>query len=215
MPREVDHYVLAFEAPIGEHPQDIVTAISEEVEGGEDSGFISHEGEGYSWMLTQQCEGVQLDPRQRRAAAMLLTAFDGPGQDMLAVSKTLLEATRICPGLTCGSNGDVPGPSQLNRLAMLRTVYADLGTILEEAERDEHQKEQKTWFWWCGPSEDEFLWGRFTSKQAAADRGRTEAEVNGSASFFIIEARSAPGTADSDGTVEFIEQRNLEEILLD
>jgi len=91
--------ILNIDLPAGTSLPVALNAISFDMEDNdEDSGYVRTEGGDVSWRIRSPGDGVALDPRQREAAALLVTAFDMPVEAISACT-TCLEAADIMPGM--------------------------------------------------------------------------------------------------------------------
>lgn len=107
---------LDFDAPEELPVHELIEFISAEVARGDESGEIEDGTSGLlSWELSETRVGLEIDRRQRLAAAALLMAFDLP-QEMRAAAATMLEAASVCPGMTTGDMA--PMGSQGRRAAL-------------------------------------------------------------------------------------------------
>lgn len=78
-----------------------------------------------SWRLRQPGDGVEIDRRQRLAAAALLMGFDLP-QEMMAASVTMLEAADVCPGMTTGDLAPMGPQGRRQALKMARSLIDEM-----------------------------------------------------------------------------------------
>lgn len=122
---------LSFEIPENEDPMMVLSVISQEEH--DDMGHVELGGEFLSWHLTSEGEGIDLDRRQRLAAAMLIMAFDLP-QPMTEAAKTMMEAAALCPGLTTGEIGTMGKSQRLSHLNRARDLIDEMIAEIREAD---------------------------------------------------------------------------------
>lgn len=124
------HALLEFTVPEGAQPQEIIERVAVEVLDGIESGTMSdqHWQDDAEWRFTPNSEGASIDRRQRVAAAHLLMAFDLP-RDMEEAARAMLEASRVCDGLTTRDIGDM---GEHNRLRHLQRAYDLIGNMIAE-----------------------------------------------------------------------------------
>ena len=115
---------LVFEVPEGASPFDVLQAIAED-EDQDSSGYARVAGQDLSWRLRQPGDGVEIDRRQRLAAAALLMGFDLP-QEMMAASVTMLEAADVCPGMTTGDLAPMGPQGRRQALKMARSLIDEM-----------------------------------------------------------------------------------------
>lgn len=97
--------IVDVELPQGMSPRDAFRVMAEgAIPGDDDSGHVSTADGVVSWRSRSPGDGVDLDRRQREAAAELLMAFDLP-QPMSEAAITMLEAAMVLPGMRMGSLG--------------------------------------------------------------------------------------------------------------
>lgn len=70
--------------------------------------------------------------KQRRAAALLLCAIELPAE-VGAVTKVILQACKICPGLTTADMPSLQG--RQGRIDALTAVYNMVGELIQEAKQ--------------------------------------------------------------------------------
>jgi hypothetical protein len=103
--REDERIIISIDLPKGERLAAAVKSVARNMSEDEDdmedgSGFARSEaGNQIPWRVSRPADGVAIDPRQREAAALLLTAIDTPVEAM-AWCRSLMEATMINPGMT-------------------------------------------------------------------------------------------------------------------
>lgn len=121
-----ERIILNLDLPTGVSLPVALNAIAFDIEDNdEDSGYARTEGGDVSWRTRRPGEGVELDPRQRAAAAALLLAFDLP-VDMTTAAKTMLEAADMHPGLKVETMG------RGNRRAMLEKARGMIDEMLAD-----------------------------------------------------------------------------------
>jgi hypothetical protein len=97
--------IVDIELPEGLSPRDAFRVMADgAIPGDDDSGHVSTADGVVSWRSRAPGDGVELDRRQREAAAELLMAFDLP-QPMTEAAITMLEAATVLPGMKMGSLG--------------------------------------------------------------------------------------------------------------
>jgi len=94
---------------------DALQQIAQEVDEGNEDGHLRDDDRRLSWEIVDASDGVEIDRRQRLAAAALMMGFDLP-QEAMAASRSMLAAARLCPGMTTGDM--VPMGSQTRRHAL-------------------------------------------------------------------------------------------------
>ena len=77
-------------------------------------------------------DALTLDRRQQLAAAQLLMAFDLPAP-MAAASRQMIEAARVCPGLTMG---ELPNLGPGSRRACLAAARDLIDELIDEIDND-------------------------------------------------------------------------------
>lgn len=115
---------LTFDLPEGIEPHDVIAEIATNGDG-DDSGMVRIGGELVHWDISGTGGGLDIDRRQRLAAALLLMAFDLP-QEMRAASLTMLEAARLCPGLTTGEIGGMGGHQRVAMLERAKSLIEEM-----------------------------------------------------------------------------------------
>lgn len=105
---------LTFEVPADTDPYDILEQICDQVSMGEERGTIREGRQELDWDLSERYASVNIDQRQRLAAALLLMGFDLP-QEMTMFSASMLEAAEICPGIKMGQ---IPIETKGRRIAL-------------------------------------------------------------------------------------------------
>lgn len=120
---------LRMDMPEGVDPWTAIEVILERRDD-EESGYIDIPGATVGWSLETQGGGVQIDRRQRLAAAALLMAFDLP-QEMSVAARSMIEATDACPGMT---TGEMPPMNSDGRRAALEMAKGLVEDMLAEIE---------------------------------------------------------------------------------
>ena len=105
----------------------VVEEIGDQIMHGSWSGRVDLMG-GIDWSMKDVPQPVDIDLRQRRAAALLLMAV-GDSPTLAEMAGSVHEATTVCPGLLAS---DLPVPSTEGRLAALRQARALIDEMLEE-----------------------------------------------------------------------------------
>jgi len=108
----------------------VVRALAGEMGNGDERGTMLLGDETIRWSLRRIGPGVDIDRRQRLAAANLLCAFDLP-QNMLDASHSMLEAAAVCPGMT---TADLPFTGAEGRRPALLRAKALIDEMLSETE---------------------------------------------------------------------------------
>lgn len=124
-----ERLILTIDLPSGTAVPTALRAIAADIDDERDeSGYARIENGGdVQWRLSRPGDGVQIDPRQRDAAASLLTAFDLP-QDATVWGKSMLEACLVNPGMKL--------TSMPNKVGGLREARRLIDEMLEEAGDD-------------------------------------------------------------------------------
>jgi len=84
--------------------------------------------DGIDWSMRDVPQPVDIDMRQRRAAALLLMAV-GDVPMLTAMAGSVHQATSVCPGLTAA---DLPPPTAEGRLQALREARDLIDAMLGE-----------------------------------------------------------------------------------
>jgi hypothetical protein len=121
-----ERVILTIDLPNGSALPTALRAIASDIDDERDeSGYARIEkGRDVHWRISRPGDGVEIDPRQRDAAASLLTAFDMP-QEATAWGKSMLEACLVNPGMKL--------TSMPNRIGGLREARRLIDEMLEEA----------------------------------------------------------------------------------
>lgn len=108
---------------------EMVEEIMSQMEYGRREGVIrTDDPSDVRWTVSDHLPPVDIDRRQRLAAAALLMAFDLP-QTMAAVTGSGMEASGICPGLT---TGEIPHLKAEGRRHILEKARTMIDEMLEE-----------------------------------------------------------------------------------
>jgi hypothetical protein len=120
-----ERVILTIDLPDGTAVPTALRAIASDIDDERDeSGYARIEsGRDVQWRISRPGDGVQIDPRQRDAAASLLTAFDLP-QEATAWGRSMLEACLVNPGMKL--------TSMPNRIGGLREAQRLVDEMLEE-----------------------------------------------------------------------------------
>lgn len=128
-----DRITIEFDKPTTIGIEEAVQAIADAIACDEDGGWIG-DGDGrIEWTIDTGGPGVEIDRRQRVAAALLMMGFDLP-QEMTAAARSMLAAARLCPGLSTGEL--VPMNSQSRRAALQRARAIIDEMLAETADGD-------------------------------------------------------------------------------
>lgn len=119
-----ERITISIEVPEGASLPDILESIALDAED-DDAGYAHTSYGDAAWRIKRPQDGVELDPRQREAAALILCAFDLP-QNMLAAAQTMLEACDVNPGMK------MPHLTPNNRQHCLKAARALLDEMLVE-----------------------------------------------------------------------------------
>jgi hypothetical protein len=103
----------------------VVEEIADQILRGMRSGHVSLMG-GIDWSMKDVPRPVDIDMRQRRAAALLLMAV-GDVPTLTAMAGSVHEATSACPGLMAS---DLPLPTAEGRFQALREARALIDDML-------------------------------------------------------------------------------------
>lgn len=112
------------EMPEGIDPWTAIEAILERRDD-EESGYVDIPGATVGWSLETRGGGVEIDRRQRLAAAALLMAFDLP-QEMSVAARSMIEATDACPGMTTGEMPPMNSDGRRTALQMARHLIDEM-----------------------------------------------------------------------------------------
>ena len=99
--------------------------ISQAVDEGDDEGDVEVAGQRILWRIEIPGVGVEIDRRQRVAAAMLLMGFDLP-QDAISAARTMIEASRVCPGMTTGDMAPMGTQGRREALEAVRKLVDEM-----------------------------------------------------------------------------------------
>lgn len=80
------------------------------------------------WSIEEVTPGVEVDRRQLEVAALMLMGFNLP-QEMGAAAASMIEAARICPGLT---TAEFPAMNNASRKACLMMAASLVNQMLAE-----------------------------------------------------------------------------------
>lgn len=132
-----ERVILTIDLPDGTAVPTALRAIAGDIDDErEESGYARIEkGRDVQWRISRPGDGVQIDPRQREAAAALVTAFDLP-QDATAWAKSMLEACLVNPGMKL--------TSMPNRIGGLREARRLIDEMLGEAGRADGPPQSST-----------------------------------------------------------------------
>lgn len=106
----------------------VIEEIADQIRHGMGEGILPGD---VRWSMRDIPAPVDLDPRQRRAAAMLLLAV-GERPTLTALAASVGEADLICPGMTAA---DLPDMTARGRTEALRAARSLIDEMLDEAER--------------------------------------------------------------------------------
>ncbi len=106
----------------------VIEEIADQIRHGMGEGILPGD---VRWSMRDIPAPVDLDPRQRRAAAMLLLAV-GERPTLTALAGSVGEADLICPGMTAA---DLPDMTVRGRTEALRAARSLIDEMLDEAER--------------------------------------------------------------------------------
>ena len=108
---------------------EMIEEIMSQMEYGRREGVIrTDDPSDVRWTVSDHLPPVDIDRRQRLAAAALLMAFDLP-QTMAAVTGSGMEASGICPELT---TGEIPHLKADGRRHILEKARTMIDEMLEE-----------------------------------------------------------------------------------
>lgn len=99
--------------------------ISQAVDEGDDEGDVEVAGQRILWRIEIPGVGVEIDRRQRVAAAMLLMGFDLP-QDAISAARTMIEASRVCSGMTTGDMAPMGAQGRREALEAVRKLVDEM-----------------------------------------------------------------------------------------
>lgn len=127
-----DRMKLEFDTPQHLDAAEAVEQIAVEMMNGDESGTIAdgHDGDRIEWRFEEGGAGIEIDRRQRLAAAALIMGFDLP-QEMMAASRSMLEAASLLPGMTTGDLAPMGGQGRRHALQMAKGLIDEM---LSEAE---------------------------------------------------------------------------------
>jgi hypothetical protein len=114
-----------FDAPKTMTPAEALERIALETVLDEHGGTFRHDGEDIKWSMEQTGKGVDIDRRQRLAAAALMMGFDLP-QELSAASRSIMAATKLCPGMTTGEMAPMGAQSRRHALEMARGLIDEM-----------------------------------------------------------------------------------------
>lgn len=131
-----DRMTLEFDTPENMSPAEAVEQIAVEMMMDNESGSISDGDDGrIEWRLEQSGTGIEVDRRQRLAAALLIMGFDLP-QEAMAACQSMLEASRLCPGMTTGDMAPMNGQARRTSLEMARGLIDEMLDEMGPAQND-------------------------------------------------------------------------------
>jgi hypothetical protein len=122
-----ERIILNLDVPVGTSLHEAVSAIADDMEEQDDeSGYARTTNGDVAWRVRRPEDGVAVDPRQRRAAALLITAYDMP-QDVMRTCASMLEAADIQVGMTIGQMH--AGQRRANLVEARRLIDEMLGEV--------------------------------------------------------------------------------------
>jgi len=116
---------VTYELPVGSDVDQaaVLRAIADDHD--DDSGTVEVDGFRVRWDSHDLADGVELDRRQRLAAALLIMGFDLP-QEMAKAARTMMEAARVCPGLHTGDIGTMGGQTRRSALSRAQGIIGEM-----------------------------------------------------------------------------------------
>lgn len=126
--RDEERLIISVDLPKGERISAAIASIARDLSEDEleESGYARSEaGQSIGWRLSRPADGAPIDPRQREAAALLLTAIDLP-VDVMLWCRSIQEACSINPGMTLSSTPP--------RVTSLREARRLVDAMIEEAD---------------------------------------------------------------------------------
>lgn len=116
---------IVFDAPQEIELDEMIELIAQAVASERESGEIEDGSGTLRWDMQTVGGGIDIDHRQRLAAAALLMGFDLP-QEMMAASRSMLEAADACPGMTTADMAPMGAQGRRQALEMARRLIDDM-----------------------------------------------------------------------------------------